>query len=108
MTASTLSLIADVGGTNTRVALAQSARILPDTIGKFQNIDHPSLQALLGQFLQDTGHSVCDKAAVAIAGPVRDGKGSLTNLAWTIDAPSLTQVTGAKQTLVIKSRNLQH
>ena len=35
----TLTLVADIGGTNTRVALAQGARLRTETIRRYANAD---------------------------------------------------------------------
>ena len=37
MRKATYSLVGDIGGTNTRVALADAGRLLPETIERFKN-----------------------------------------------------------------------
>ena len=48
----TLSLVADVGGTNTRVALAEGERLLKDTVKKYANKDYPGLGGVLSAFIE--------------------------------------------------------
>ena len=97
----TLSLVADVGGTNTRVALAKGAHLLPDTVRRFRNADHSALDTVLEAYLDAEGGVDCRGAAVAVAGPVRDGVGHLTNLDWSMDKATLARVTIAETVAVL-------
>ncbi len=89
-----LSVVADLGGTNTRVALAEGGRMLPDTIRRFSNEEHQGLEAILCSFLDTLGAEV-QGACVAVAGPVRDGVARMTNLDWEMDERSISLATGA-------------
>ena len=104
--ADTLSLVADVGGTNTRVALANGAELLTDTVRKYKNADYAGLGAVLKTYLSDEPVD-CAGAAVAIAGPVRDGRGTLTNLDWSVDPEMLAQVTRAETVAVLNDLQAQ-
>lgn len=101
------SIVADVGGTNTRVAIARDGKVLSDSIRKFANADHDSLTQILTVFR--TSHDAISFAqvAVAIAGPVRDGRGRLTNLDWAIDCAALTHATGAPDAHVLNDLQAQ-
>ena len=101
-----VSLVADVGGTNTRVALAERRALLEESVRKFRNSEFESLESLLLQFEHDVG-LVCDAVAVAIAGPVHDGRGTLTNLDWTVEREALASVTGAKTVSVLNDLQAQ-
>ncbi|WP_289041581.1 glucokinase [uncultured Aliiroseovarius sp.] len=101
------SLVADVGGTNTRVALAQGTKLRPDSIVKHRNCDHSGLAELLGAYLDGQGNPVCDRAAVAIAGPVKDGAGQLTNLNWQLDKARLARVSGARRSAILNDLQAQ-
>ena len=48
-----------------------------------------------------------DGASVAVAGPVRDGRGVMTNLDWAIDREALQRATGAEQTAVLNDLQAQ-
>lgn len=102
----TLSLVADVGGTNTRVALAKGKILLTDTIAKFPNRDFAGLGTVLSNYV-DANQVDCKGAAVAIAGPVRDGRGTLTNLDWSMDTELLAQVTKAETVAVLNDLQAQ-
>ena len=95
------SLVADVGGTNTRVALAWGPAVLPDSIGRYRNADHPDLASLLGFHLATAGWAACAMACVAVAGPVEDGVAQLTNFDWRIDTSGLARATGASKVVLL-------
>lgn len=101
------ALVADVGGTNTRVAMADGATLLPDTVRKYANADFPGLETVLKTYLADEGDVTCMAACVAVAGPVRDGAGELTNLDWHFDADTLTRVTQSQKVAVLNDLQAQ-
>ncbi len=88
------SLVADVGGTNTRVALAEGPVVLPGSIRRYRNADHCDFTSLLGHYLATAGRVACGMACVAVAGPVRDGVAELTNVDWRIDTAGIARATG--------------
>lgn len=88
-------LVADVGGTNTRVACTRGATIDAASVRRFSNSDYGSLEAVLSTFCDDLARPGFAAAAVAVAGPVTDGVARLTNLDWSIDADRLCHATGA-------------
>ncbi len=47
--ADTYSLVADIGGTNTRVALADGRKIIDSTIRRYRNSEFPGLESVLRQ-----------------------------------------------------------
>ena len=102
-----LAILADIGGTNTRVALADGKVVRTDSIAKFSNADYPSLEPVLRQYLAEAGVAGVDGACVAAAGPVRDGMAVMTNLDWTIDAALLVRATAAKQTAILNDLQAQ-
>ncbi|MEX5729078.1 glucokinase [Rhodovulum iodosum] len=84
-----LSLVADIGGTNTRVALAEGPELLPGSVCRYRNADHAGLAPLLAAYLAAQGAPALSGGCFALAGPVRDGVGRLTNLDWTLDEAEL-------------------
>ena len=50
-----LDLVADIGGTNTRVALARAGIIDRDSIRRFANKDAADLREILAQFMKQAG-----------------------------------------------------
>lgn len=90
-----LALLADIGGTNTRVALADGTVLRPGTARKYRNAAYPALEPVLQDYLRDMDISAPDTACLAMAGPVRDGQGTLTNLDWALNIDLLAAATGA-------------
>lgn len=103
----TANLVADVGGTNTRVALADGAVLRGGSIRRFANADHPSLEAVLKTYLTQTGGTRVAGTCVAVAGPVSESIGRLTNLDWAITPDALTQATGAGRALLVNDLQAQ-
>ena len=102
-----LSLVADVGGTNTRVALANGAELLAETVRKYRNTDYAGLETVLRTYIEDEGGVDCVSAAVAVAGPVRDGRGELTNLDWSIDNEAVGRATQAEHVAILNDLQAQ-
>ncbi|WP_416882159.1 glucokinase [Marivita sp.] len=100
------ALVADLGGTNTRVALTDGGIVRTETIKRFRNAEHPDLLSVLRAYMADQT-VVPDAACVAMAGPVRDGVGELTNLSWTVDRASVAEATGAKTVAVLNDLQAQ-
>ncbi len=105
--ANTYSLVADIGGTNTRVALAEGKTIRPDTIRRYRNRDFPGLESVIRQYVADEDGVDARAACVAVAGPVRDGKASMTNLDWTIDKDTLARATGSETVAILNDLQAQ-
>jgi glucokinase len=109
----TLALVADIGGTNTRVALADSMAVQTDTIRKYPNRDFTGIDGVLARYMADQGVANVAGASVAAAGPVQDGAVTMTNLfdetgaAWIIDAPRVQRATGASSVAVLNDLQAQ-
>jgi glucokinase len=102
-----LSLVADVGGTNTRVALARGTEVLAETVLKYANADHAGLEEVLHHYLGTQGDPDCAGACAAVAGPVRDGRATLTNVAWSIDKEMLVRAARAEVVAVLNDLQAQ-
>lgn len=103
----TYSLVADIGGTNTRVALADGLTIVDGTIRRYRNTDFPGLEAVLRRYIDDEGGVDPKAACVAVAGPVRDGRATMTNLDWTIDRETLARATQAETVAILNDLQAQ-
>lgn len=103
----TLNLVADIGGTNTRVALAEGRKLLPQTIRRYANADFPGLETVLRRYIADEGDVNTQAACVAVAGPVRDGQATLTNLDWTIDEETLARAASAERVAILNDLQAQ-
>jgi len=49
----------------------------------------------------------CKGACVAVAGPVKDGRGTLTNLNWEIDEPALARASQAERVAILNDLQAQ-
>ncbi|MEY8096283.1 ROK family protein [Falsihalocynthiibacter sp. S25ZX9] len=101
------SLLADIGGTNTRVALSEGTRVLEASIQRFSNAKYPDLVTILKQYVSEQGNVDCSGVCVAVAGPVRDRVATMTNLNWTIEPDSLAAATGAEIVSILNDLQAQ-
>lgn len=102
-----LFLVADVGGTNTRVAMTLGGTVQTETIRRYANRDFANLAPVLRQYRLDEPGPAPLGACVAVAGPVADGRAELTNLDWSIDATRLTEATGARHAAILNDLQAQ-
>ncbi|WP_138464657.1 glucokinase [Poseidonocella sp. HB161398] len=101
------TIVADVGGTNTRVGLAGSGAVDRAAVGRYRNAEFASLGDILASYLAERALPAPERVCVAVAGPVRHGIGRLTNRDWIVSADELCRVTGAIQGLVINDLSAQ-
>jgi glucokinase len=101
------ALVADIGGTNTRVALADGDKVRAESIRRYANAGFANLEAVLTRYLAESGAPKVSGVCVAAAGPVRDGVASMTNLDWTITGAGLTAATGAAKTAILNDLQAQ-
>lgn len=101
------SLVADIGGTNTRVALADGSQIVAGTIRRYSNTDYPGLETVLRRYITDEDDVNPIAACVAVAGPVRDGRATMTNLDWTMDKDTLKRATNAGTVAILNDLQAQ-
>lgn len=109
----TFILVADIGGTNTRVALADGAKVRKDTIAKFRNEDFTGIDAVLSRYMKQENLTHLGGACVAGAGPVQDGAVVMTNLfdennhPWIIDRSRVVRATGATNVAILNDLQAQ-
>lgn len=103
----TRTILVDIGGTNTRVGLAQNGVLDDASILRFRNSEFAGLDAVIAAYFSKNGAVQLDGACVDIAGPVHSGVGTLTNLDWTLTEAKIAAWTGAKQALLINDLQAQ-
>jgi glucokinase len=109
----TLAILADIGGTNTRVALADGVVVRPDSIRKFANAEFNGIDAVLSRYMVQSGLAGIGQACVAGAGPVQDGAVVMTNLfdehkqPWIIDAARVQRATHAGKVAILNDLQAQ-
>ncbi len=107
MSADTFAIVADIGGTNTRVAFADGAQVLTDSVARYRNTDHAGLKPILVDFIANHPDARCNGVCVALAGPVQDGHGQLTNLNWDIDEAMLADTTQTQNVALLNDLQAQ-
>lgn len=85
-----MRLVADIGGTNARLALAAEGQIVPGTVHSYANADWPDLYAVIAAYLSGQPAARPSQMVVAVAGPVQGGRAMLTNRNWSIVAQKLS------------------
>ncbi len=88
-------LVGDIGGTNTRVAIAtiSGTRVTLDRVKKYPSADFPSLTDALVAYVGGRSHDIA-AATFGIAGPIVDNKCEATNLPWSVDAERISRTLG--------------
>ncbi|MBU2982420.1 glucokinase [Lentibacter algarum] len=80
-------LLADIGGSNCRFALAKDGELLADSLWQCATRDYDSFDLALAAYLADQAPP--KRACIAAAGAVRDNCVTLTNHGWTISQNAL-------------------
>lgn len=101
---SDLNIIVDIGGTNTRVAQAREGVFVEETAKRYRNADQSGLDEILADYMAGSG---CRQICVALAGPVRDGIGGVTNLDWDISEVLLRESLGAERAVLLNDLQAQ-
>jgi len=90
------TLLADVGGTNIRFAMADPTRRSPfraDTVRRYHVADFPNMSDAGKRYFQETGLEA-HRAIVDAAGRVADAEVKITNNPWEISAARLERELG--------------
>ncbi len=88
-------LAGDIGGTKTNLAIFDPTDGLREPVKEqtFPSAKYPSLEAIVHEFLAQTGSKVT-RAAFGVAGPVVAGRATITNLPWVMDAAHIQKEFG--------------
>jgi glucokinase len=87
-------LLADVGGTNTRLALGTRKGLLAQTIASYSNDNFNSFIEVLHNY---QAKRPIHSASMAIAGQIIGANAQLTNRNWSFDSDNLADEIGCKQ-----------
>jgi glucokinase len=94
-------LVADIGGTNTRCALAEAGGGI-GAVEAFRNRDFPSLEAVLAAYLGTLPPAERPTEAVlAIAAPIRGDEVRMSNINWTFSVADLTRRLALRRVIPI-------
>jgi glucokinase len=95
--ATTPTLLADLGGTNVRFALADTTSATPllmDSVRRYRVKDFDTLADTIRQYFTDTGHTA-SHAIIAAAGRIANGETvQITNNPWAVSAHGLQAELG--------------
>lgn len=97
-------LIADIGGTNSRLAIwATSASKLGERLGvrKLRNADFTRIEDMLGVYLDHYEGDPPTHAVLAIAGPVTGGDIRMVNIDWSFKVEALRQQLQLTELIII-------
>jgi glucokinase len=94
-------LIADIGGTFTRLALLDGADQAPHLVEKFKTADYENPQSAFATVLAKTKTQKPRTALLAVAAPVGQTPVHLTNAAWWIDPKVIGETLGLDQVTLI-------
>ena len=101
-------LVADVGGTNTRVALASGGVLQAESVQRYKNADKTGVAQILQDYMRNYAPEArLSAVCIDIAGPVGEDHGYLTNLGWTVTNRQLCEATGAKRGAIINDMQAQ-
>jgi glucokinase len=90
-----LSLVGDIGGTNSRFGLVEQGSMAVRDVEAQKNDNFPSLEASIAHYLKRCDVSSLHAAAIAVAAPVDREVIRLTNRDWSFSAASLKAVSKA-------------
>src|SRR2546425_4459072 len=85
-------LAGDIGATKRRLALFAPGPGRSDPVSErnYGSQEYPGLEVIAKEFVRATGATI-ESACFGVAGPVKDGRSSTTNLAWVVDARDLAR-----------------
>jgi glucokinase len=100
------ALVADVGGTNVRFAMADLDTQVVPHFDTFSAARFRSLPEAAAAYVKKIGKTP-KVAAFAVAGPVTGNKATITNLRWSMTTQELCAATGAEATLLVNDFEAQ-
>ncbi len=102
-----LWVLADVGGTNTRVGVSSAQDRGIKALQSFRNSEYPGFAELLADYIKETKIGTPRAICAGVAGPVRNGNAQLTNRDWFIDSTALSATTGARRVALLNDLQAQ-
>ena len=102
-----IHLVADVGGTNTRLALSVGSVLRKDTLKRYDNSAVSSLEDILNRYMLDLSFPSVDGICIAVAGPTHGDWAELTNINWNIHKNALAKITKTTKVCIINDMQAQ-
>jgi len=105
------TLVADIGGTNSRLALATTSKkdreIILENIQKFKNSDFNNFEEVIEKYLSSSNDNLISRMCIAAAGIISEDTVKMSNLNWKITVPSLQKTSNIKNVLIINDLQAQ-
>ena len=92
-------LIADIGATNSRFALADEGGLVSRVL-RLATADHTDVGTLIAAARQGLKFGDLDGCCIAMAGPVQHGRGTITNATLNLDSADLSTLLACPSTVV--------
>lgn len=94
-------LVADIGGTNARLALVSPGSLTPDPLGQFATTDYGDLGELLNHALGQCDGPRPNTVVCAVASPVTGDEIAFTNAGWHFSTAATRRQLGLERLEVI-------
>ena len=105
------TLVADIGGTNSRLALAITSKrdreIILKNIQKFKNSDFNNFEEVIEKYLSSSNDNLINRMCIAAAGIISEDTVEMSNLNWKITVSSLQKASNIKSVLIINDLQAQ-
>ncbi len=105
------TLVADIGGTNSRLAVANTSRadkeIVLENIQKFRNSDFNNFDEVIIAYLSSSDDHLINRMCIAAAGIISETAVEMSNLNWKITVPSLQKAANIDEVLIINDLQAQ-
>ena len=105
------TLVADIGGTNSRLAFAitskKDSEIILENIQKFKNSDFNNFEEVIKKYLSSSNDNLINRMCIAAAGIISEDTVEMSNLNWKITVSSLQKASNIKSVLIINDLQAQ-
>ena len=105
------TLVADIGGTNSRLAIAITSKkdreIILKNIQKFKNSDFNNFEEVIKKYLSSSNDNLINRMCIAAAGIISEDTVEMSNLNWKITVSSLQKASNIKSVLIINDLQAQ-
>jgi|SRR5450432_208027 glucokinase len=93
----------DAGGTKVNLAFfeATATDVKMVRSSSYHSGSFPSVNKILQQFMQENPEYKPEKICLGVAGPVFEGRVTVTNLPWHVDANEIEEATGISQVILL-------
>jgi glucokinase len=93
----------DIGGTKVNLAVfeATASHVKMIRCSTYHSSSAPSLNNILQQFLKENPDLHPEKICLGVAGPVFEGRVTVTNLPWQVDAREISTATGIAEVILL-------